>query len=146
MDTSLGCWWCYYISKWPEGHNVWYFSVEKALKLILGLFYWSYLYKTGNVLNIFTWVIFKWLDETKRIWIGLLPDIRKQWGLLETRQKKFNANKMTRKKVMAFLKNCTCTYFKVRRGTNACVSIIFYYDIIQYLTVNIAFAWQFFFF
>ncbi len=25
---------------------------------------------------------------------------------------------MTRKKVMAFLKNCTCTYFKVRRGTN----------------------------
>ncbi len=25
---------------------------------------------------------------------------------------------MTRKKVRAFLKNCTCTYFKVRRGTN----------------------------
>ncbi len=29
---------------------------------------------------------------------------------------------MNRKKVMAFLKKCTCTYFKVRRGTNGLMS------------------------
>jgi hypothetical protein len=55
--------------------------------------------------------------ETKINGMGLLHDIRQQWGLLGTRQKKLNANEMNRKKVMAFLKKCTCTYFKVRRGT-----------------------------
>jgi hypothetical protein len=39
-------------------------------------------------------------------------------GLIRDSAKKLNAKKMNRKKVMAFFKNCTCTYFKVRRGTN----------------------------
>ena len=61
---------------------------------------------------------FQMAGETKINGMGLLHDIRQQWGLLGTRQKKLNANEMNRKKVMAFLKKCTCTYFKVRRGTN----------------------------
>jgi hypothetical protein len=55
--------------------------------------------------------------------MGLLHDIRQQWGLLGTRQKKLNANETNGKKVMAFLKKCTCTYFKVRRGTNGLMKI-----------------------
>ena len=61
---------------------------------------------------------FQMAGETKINGMGLLHDIQQQWGLLGTRQKKLNANEMNRKKVMAFLKKCTCTYFKVRRGTN----------------------------
>ncbi len=68
---------------------------------------------------------FQLAGETKINGMGLLHDIRQQWGLLGTRQKKLNANEMNRKKVMAFLKKCTCTYFKVRRGTNG-LSIAYY--------------------
>jgi hypothetical protein len=67
---------------------------------------------------------FQMAGETKINGMGLLHDIRQQWGLLGTRQKKLNANEMNRKKVMAFLKKCTCTYFKVRRGTNGLSELI----------------------
>jgi len=72
--------------------------------------------------------------ETKINGMGLLHDIRQQWGLLGTRQKKLNANEMNRKKVMAFLKKCTCTYFKVRRGTNGICEIGFV--LFSFRTVN----------
>ena len=38
--------------------------------------------------------------ETKINGMGLLHDIRQQWGLLETWQKRPNAKKMDKKKVM----------------------------------------------
>jgi hypothetical protein len=54
--------------------------------------------------ELFLMCHFHLADEAKRNGIGLLHDVSQQGGLLGTRQTKLNAKKLTRKKVMDFLK------------------------------------------